>query len=241
MEKDSIILDLPFRSGVTGKYKLKVKEVTPTYSDYQYILIDGEEKEYSSASKVRYGINDILRCIVGFKVENARFVVTETSICKKQDFASPLPDTERPKIKSTPVVKSKKTEKAKPGINYSKLGDPYKSGTSGIYKMHIVSRTKSGKSYSYILEDAQGRRYDCESTSGYAENSIIPCYVEVVRTKGSIQANITSLGKTKKAKAKRKTKKKYHGSSGRNQRDWLGTQYVGVGFHVIYTPMGNKR
>ena len=240
MEKERIILDLPFRSGVTGKYKLQVKQVTPTYSDYQYILTDGEEKEYSSASKIRYGANDILRCIVGFKVENARFVVTETTICKKQDFASPLLDTERPKIQPSPVAKSKKTEKAKPAINYSKLGNPYKSGTSGFYKMHIVSRTKNEKSYSYILEDAQGRKYECESKTGYAENSIIPCNVEIVRSKGSIQAQVISLGKAKKAKAKRKTKK-HHGSSSRNQRDWLGTQYVGVGFHVIYTPMGNKR
>jgi len=241
MEKESIILDLPFRSGVTGKYKLQVKQVTPTYSEYQYILTDGEDKEYSSSSKMRYAANDILRCIVGFKVENARFVVTETTICKKQDFASPLPDTERPKIQPKPDVKTKKTEKSKPAINYSKLGNPYKNGTSGIYKMHIVSRTKNGKSYSYILEDAQGRRYEGESKTGYAENSIIPCNVEIVRTGGSIQAQVMSLGKAKKAKAKRKTKQKHHGSSGRNQRDWLGTQYVGVGFHVIYTPMGNKR
>ena len=241
MEKETIILDLPFRSGVTGKYKLQVRQVTPTYSDYQYILIDGENKEYSSASKTRYAENDILRCIVGFKVENARFVVTETTICKKQDFASPLPDTERPKIQPKPEVKSKKTEKAKPAINYSKLGNPYKNGTSGLYKMHIVSRTKNGKSYSYILEDAQGRKYECESKTGYAENSIIPCNVEIVRAQGSIQAKITSLGKAKNARAKKKAKKEYHGSSSRNQRDWLGPQYVGVGFHVIYTPMGNKR
>ena len=239
MEKERIILDLPFRSGVTGKYKLQVKQVTPTYSDYQYILTDGEDKEYSSASKIRYAANDILRCIVGFKVENARFVVTETTICKNQDFASPLPDTERPKIQPKPVAKTKKTETAKPSINYSKLGNPYKNGTSGIYKMHIVSRKKNEKSYSYILEDAQGRKYEGESKNGYAENSIIPCNVEIVKAEGGIQAKITSLGKTKKAKAKRKTKK--HSSSSRNQRDWLGTQYVGVGFHVIYTPMGNKR
>lgn len=241
MDEEKIILDLPFRSGVTGKYKLQVKQVTPTYSDYQYILTDGEEKEYSSSSKIRYAANAILRCIVGFKVENARFVVTETTICKKQDFASPLPDTERPKIQPKSVANSKKTEKAKPAINYSKLGNPYKNGTSGLYKMHIVSRSKNGKSYSYVLEDAQGRKYEFESITAYAENSIIPCNVEIVRAKGSIQANIISLGKTKKAKAKKKTKKKYHGSSSRNQRDWLGTPYVGVGFHVIYTPMGNKR
>ncbi len=230
-------MDLPFRSGVTGKYKLQVRKVTPTYSDYQYILTDGEDKEYSSASKIRYAANDILRCIVGFKVENARFVVTETTICKKQDFASPLPDTERPKIQPKPVVKPKKTEKAKPAINYSKLGNPYKNGTSGFYKMHIVSRTKKGKTFSYILEDALERKYECESRSGYAENSIIPCNVEIVKAGGSLQAKITSVGKAKKTPKK----KKHHGSSSRNQRDWLGPQYVGVGFHVIYTPMGNKR
>ena len=240
MEKETIILDLPFRSGVTGKYKLQVKQVTPTYSDYQYILTDGDNKEYSSASKIRYAANDILRCIVGFRVENAHFVVTETTICKKQDFASPLPDTERPKIQPKPEVKSKKTEKAKPAINYSKLGNPYKTGKSGLYMMLIVSRTKKGKSYSYIFEDAQGRKYECQSKTGYAEKSIIPCYVEIVKAQGSFQAKITSLGNAKNAKAK-KAKKKYHGSYGRNQRDWLGPQYVGVGFHIIYTPMGNKR
>ena len=48
------IPDAPFRSGSTGKYKLLIKDVTPKFNGYEYLLVAADGKEYNSVAKEHY-------------------------------------------------------------------------------------------------------------------------------------------------------------------------------------------
>ena len=85
--------DNPYLNGVTGKYKLLVKNVTELYSNFEYSLVDAQEKQYKAISEQLYSEGNILRCIVTFKVEHAKLVVESVAVCKKQDLAIPIPVT----------------------------------------------------------------------------------------------------------------------------------------------------
>ena len=50
MDLQVIQPDAPFRSGITGKYKLLIKSVAPRFGNYEYALVDAEGKEYSASS-----------------------------------------------------------------------------------------------------------------------------------------------------------------------------------------------
>ena len=104
MDANNIQPDAPFKTGVTGKYKLLIKSVTPKYSNYEYELTDIEGKEYLATCQKHYPENNILRCIVSFSVERAKLVVTETTICGKQDFTQPLPSSIKEKVKTKSTV-----------------------------------------------------------------------------------------------------------------------------------------
>lgn len=118
METDHLIPDAPFRSGVTGKYKLLIKRVTPSFSNFEYDLIDAEGKEYKAVSDVHYAKDQLLRCMVSFEVKNARFVVSGIAICKKQDLATSILEVKkaRPSVKPKPtvIIQSPKPAKPKP-------------------------------------------------------------------------------------------------------------------------------
>lgn len=117
-----IMPDSPFRNGVSGKFKLLIKSVEEKFGDYEYLLIDADGKEYKTITKLLFSVGDMLRCIVTFKVNNAKLVVESVAICKKQDFASPIPVEKKivneekkasQKVKITTKTKAKKTPKAK--------------------------------------------------------------------------------------------------------------------------------
>ena len=99
MANQSLIPDTPFRSGTTGKYKLLIRSVTPKFNGYEYELVDADEKDYKAVSPKHFAPGQLLRCMVHFMVANASFVVTETLICSKQDFATPIPEPPKPQPK----------------------------------------------------------------------------------------------------------------------------------------------
>ncbi|MCR4849574.1 MAG: hypothetical protein K5920_12090 [Bacteroidales bacterium] len=121
-ESINIQPDSPFKIGTSGKFKLLIKSVTERFGDFEYLLIDAEEKEYKAIAKALYAEGQILRCMVSFKVERAKLVVESVAVCSKQDFASPIPVEKKivneekqdsQKVKKTPKTKAKNTPKAK--------------------------------------------------------------------------------------------------------------------------------
>ena len=46
--------DAPFRTGVNGKYKLLIKNVSPKLLGYEYELVDAEGKEYKAEHQKHY-------------------------------------------------------------------------------------------------------------------------------------------------------------------------------------------
>ena len=89
MDKEPIhknVLDTPFRSSVTGKYKLLIKSVTYKAFNYEYELMDTDGNKYAAGHPKHYVEGTLLRCMVYFKIANANLVVTETLICNKQNL-----------------------------------------------------------------------------------------------------------------------------------------------------------
>ena len=109
--------DSPFRIGTSGKFKLLIKSVEEKFGDYEYLLIDADEKEYKAIAKALYAEGQILRCMVSFKVERARLVVENVAVCSKQDLATPVPVKKKPiaepKPNSTPTHKAVSESKKK--------------------------------------------------------------------------------------------------------------------------------
>lgn len=64
MSAENLIPDCPFRSGVSGKYKLLIKGVKPKIGSYEYGLEDAEGKEYEAVAKEHYSEGELLRCMV---------------------------------------------------------------------------------------------------------------------------------------------------------------------------------
>lgn len=226
-EEKSHIPDAPFRSGITSKYKLLIRDVTPKIEGYEYLLVDADGKEYRTVHPKHYAPDQLLRCMVHFEVANAALVVTDTFICNKQDFATAITDPPKPKPKPEP----------KPSVSAPRviLGDPIKKQISGVYKLLVVEVVKGKKKNSYVLEDAVGRKYTAQDTKLIKEGSVVGCKVIILKTRGCLKAIVASIGKRSKAH------KRHHGYSHHGGHDWLPAPPVGTRFHLIYTPMGNKR
>ena len=94
--------DCPLRGGANGKYKLEVKTVTPGYTLFEYMLVDADGNVYKASSRCNYPIGSLLRCIITFAIERAKFVVRETRILGGQDLASPIPGKLK-KLKPSPL------------------------------------------------------------------------------------------------------------------------------------------
>lgn len=221
--------DAPFRSGVTGKYKLLIKSATRKPVNYEYELVDADGKEYKAGHPKHYAEGELLRCMVYFKVANAKLAVTETLICNKQDLTTPIPEVTKVK----PQQKVKETTEIQNVMN--EPDDPIRSRASGVYKLRVTEIEEKGDKYLYTLEDAKNRKYKVESDRRFSVGSVINCGIQTIVTQNGLRVKVVSIGK------KQKTKKKRSGSSGHNQRDWLPSPSKGDHFHLIYTPMGNKR
>lgn len=229
MENGNNAPDAPFRSGVNGKYKLLIKSVTSTPVNYEYELVDADGNLYKAGHPKHFTEDEILRCMVYFKIENAKLVVTDTLICNKQDYAIPL--TEEPRSVSKP--KSGNPSKTKRYSN-QEIGDPIHGRVSGVYNLRVAEVKRGDKKCSYVLEDAMGRKYKAQSPKYYAEGRIVGCQVKTLITGGGYKATVTKVGT--------KPHYKKHGRRGGLQtREWMDGPSVGDHFRLIYTPMGNKR
>lgn len=185
--------DAPFRSGVSGKYKLLIKEVTPKYRQYEYELTDSEGKSYKATSAVHFAANQILRCMVTFKIEHARLVVTDTAICSKQDMATPIVDkpvppkpvpAQKPQPMSVSPVKPNKVIPAKPAPVILE-GAPSEKGTTGLYRLKVESvqgwNRYGTTKHLYSLSDISGQLYQAISDKTYPSGVIAVCRVEVLK------------------------------------------------------------
>lgn len=251
MENMTQIPDAPFRSGSTGKYKLLIKDVTPKFNGYEYLLVDADGKEYNSVAKEHYAPGQLLRCIVTFNVVNARFVVSCTAVCKKQDLAILIP--EPPKAQPKPKTEVKTKEKTKVSKKKTdtdpirkRLGDPRLKGVSGKYVLRVAAVEQIDEVYSYKVEDAKGRQYDVQSVHPYPVGTIVDCKVSVSNApSGAIRVSVSTINKhipkTNQPGHKHKRGnplKNWH--PGSSSHDWPSPG-SGDRFHLIYTPMGNKR
>lgn len=234
--------DSPFRIGTSGKFKLLIKSVEEKFGDYEYLLIDADEKEYKAIAKVLYAEGQILRCMVSFKVERARFVVENVAVCSKQDLATPVPVEKKPKTEPKPnsspkqkaVSEPKKKEKSKstsqPKGNdiVIELGNPRKRLVSGNYILCVRRAEQHNVDYSYQLEDANGKRYPFRSTrllkTGYAYffyvdvsvTAVSGLKIEVIKVVSSYKKRATQSEKQQKKKqSKRKHLSRRGGTTGK--------------------------
>ena len=259
--------DSPFRIGTSGKFKLLIKSVEEKFGDYEYLLIDADGKEYKAVAEPLFSVGDILRCIVTFKVENAKLVVESVAICKKQDMATPIPvapkatptttilekqSTEGPKQKKY-KSKHKTTSVIQPVVNSksTKLDRPEKSMISGEYNLKVYDRMRSkmftGTNYRYLMEDADGCSYFALSNQFFEIGSILACDVKVKESDDSkekkVLREVSIRYKAKRGPKSNKTYKKKHGCGKGSKRSSSYTQYdwAGIpytgGCHIIYTRM----
>lgn len=240
--------DSPFRIGITGKYKLLTKTVTPKSYDYEYDMIDGEGREYKAHSQKRFAENQILRCMVHFTILNARLVVSDTLICNKQDFTAPLPEIPIVKDKARVEVTTKPQKKVQAGneSRRKQLGDPRYKRVSGMYVFRVAEVEENDSLFLYRVEDAKGYKYEVQSKKSYATGCLVDCRVKVVLTSGgvlkvsalSIKKHVTRITEPGKKHKKASSLKHWHANS--NGHDWPSPA-KGDFFRLIYTPMGNKR
>ena len=235
--KSMILPDSPFRIGTSGKFKLLIKSVEEKFGDYEYLLIDADEKEYKAIAKALYAEGQILRCMVSFKVERARLVVENVAVCSKQDLATPVPVKEKPiaepKPNSTPTHKavseskkkatSKRTSQSKVSDITIELGNPRKRLVSGNYILCVRSVEKNDTEYSYKVEDANGKKYPFQSKRllkvGYAYffyvdvsvTAVSGLIIEVIKVVSSYKKKAT---KSEKQEKQKRTKRKRHSRRG---------------------------
>jgi hypothetical protein len=258
MEYQATYPDAPFRSGTSGKYKLLIKNVTPRASDYDYELVDVEGKVYKATSQKHYVEGQILRCMVSFAVSHARLVVSDTVICSKQDFATPILDPPKHQPKQT-TPSALQVTKTKPKDNHKVstqqhdkpkrvvLGDPKHRKVSGTYVFKVAAVEQNDVVYTYRVEGANGQQYEANSKVLFPVGTLVDCKAKVAQTQGgflkisvqSIKLHVSITAKSTKKYKKSNSLKHWHAST--SSRDWFGGPNVGDHFHLIYTPMGNKR
>lgn len=257
--------DAPFRSGITGKYKLLIKDVTPKFGSYEYDLEDADGKDYKAVAKEHYTEGELLRCMVNFEVVNALLVVSEVAVCKKQDLATLIPEPPKPepqpqpkpetKIASKPTTKSKakstkakKSSASKPNDAPKKmvLGDPLHRRTSGTYVFRVTEVTQNETIYSYRVEGARQQQFEVQSKQSFPVGAYVDCGVKVALRGGTLKVSVSSIKIHNSVVVKTGPEHKRGGGlkhwlADTKYRDTLSGPNPGDHFHLIYTPMGNKR
>ena len=193
MDTKTLQPDTPFRSGVSGKYKLLIKTVESRYGNYEYGLSDADGKEYKAFSKKHYAMGQLLRCMISFKIENARFVVSDISICGKQDLATFIPEPEKPKKVKTTITPPKPVVQAFAPKSQSTVfyDTPSNTGKSGTYLLTVKVRLRwygDGQTkYQYVLKDNKDKIYHTTSSKIYGPKTEVLCNVEVIKeVKGNV-------------------------------------------------------
>ena len=205
MESNTLQPDAPFRCGVSGKYKLLINAVGFEYGNYEYNLSDSDGKEYKVYSKKHYPEGQLLRCIISFKIENARLVVSDISICGKQDLATLIPEPEKPtntKIGTVPRKKIGKTvaKKTQTSVFYDSPADTEKTGTyTLIVKLRLMWYGDGRTRYHYVVKDNKERVFHTVSNQIYKPGKEVLCNVEVLNeSDGNVFfVNITGDGSSK--------------------------------------------
>lgn len=252
--------DAPFRSGITGKYKLLIRNATPKLGSYEYDLEDAEGKAYKAVAKEHYSEGELLRCMVAFEVVNARLVVSDTKVCKKQDLATLIPEPPKPqpqpkaasKTNSKSKVKSTKPKQKSSASNPNDtpkkmvLGDPLHRRISGTYVFRVAEVTHNETIYSYRVEGARQQQYEVQSQQSFPVGSYVDCGVNVALKGGTLRVSVSSIKVHNSVIVKTGPEYKRgggikHWRSDTRSRDTLSGPNPGDHFHLIYTPMGNKR
>ena len=249
MSKENISPDAPFRSGKSGKYKLLAKNVTPKYGKYEYELEDADGKEYKVVAKEHYAAGQLLRCMVSFEIVKAKFVVTDTALCKKQDLAERIPEPPKPNQQTQRDAKLEtNAKKITSGTDPTKkqLGDPRHKRVSGMYVLRVASVQQDGSTLTYKVEDANGQLYDIRSKKYFPVGWLVDCWVKVVLTQGGVlKVSVTEINKhvLRPAEPGKKVNVLKHWRADTKSRhdSWLRIPCEGDRFRLIYTPMGNKR
>ena len=244
--------DAPFRSGVTGKYKLLIKSVTRKAFNYEYELMDADGNEYAAGHPKHYAEGEFLRCMVYFKIANAKLVVTETLICNKQDLTVAIPEEKKVRVLSKTAIKP--SVKPKFVDDPRSVDSPRKEGKSGLYYLRVIDLEKKGDKYLYWVIDSDGCRYKVEALAkkSYSPGKVVVCNVRVSQvaregglTEIAVKVLMVTKRQTKEPKPPKKSKKKIthvkRSRSSYSSRDWLPVPCVGDHFRLIYTPMRNKR
>lgn len=231
--------DAPFRSGVSGKYKLLIKSVSKKSVGYEYELIDADDKEYKAVSNDHYAENQLLRCMLTFVVSHAQLVVTETTICKKQDLAEPVQETKKTIASSQVVTKAKPAKKPTVFTLIDEIQDNgQKAGPMSEEEIqNLLKQIEQRK-------DSRKATYRCcgKTHHGLYEfrKHLFLCHPEeysryfspVLHRDAPASVRGVGIGVHKKAKKKKGNSK---------NDDAYPTRCKGDYFHLIYTPMGNKR
>ena len=234
--------DAPFHGGNSGKYKLLIKRVTPKFGSFEYELVDADGKEYTTQSELHFETDQLLRCMVSFEVVNAKLVVTETTLCKKQDLATPIP-VKKATVERAPAAKPSPRPKSKgPNSPYviidtlqdqgKKTGPMTEEEIQVILKQIEQQRDKRHGSYRCCGKTHQSLFDFRKHLFEYHKDEYHRYFVKELH--GSAPSTVRGIGisvsnspTNKKEAAKREKAEQ--------------TRVKGEYFHLIYTPMGNKR
>ena len=238
--------DAPFRSGISGKYKLLIRNVSPKFGAYEYELEDAEGREYKAMADMHFAEAQLLRCMVFFEVKSARLVVSDVAVCKKQDLAIPLPEALEAIPQASSILEIKKSSSkaeqksakkpAKPNSlfvlidelqdNGRKTGPMSDDEVKNLLKQ--IKNKKASRKGSYRccgkthfgLFEFRKHLYECHPIeyNRYFVKALYRPAPQSVMGFGIKKIELSSS----------------------NSGSYL-PQYEGDHFHLIYTPMGNKR
>lgn len=225
--------DCPFRIGAPGKYKLLVKDVEKKYNGYEYLLLDGEGREYKANSSEHYSENQLLRCVVTFTIKSAKLVLMDIAICKKQDLALPVQDVKHVTQQSRTKPAKDKTKSNSPFVTIDVIqNNGQKKGPMTDEEIQIIKKQIE------LRRDQRKPSYRCcgKTHSGLFEfrKHLYECHPQeysryfVGEFHQSAPTSVRGVGiKTSKS----------------NKRNLPPEpkKVEGEYFHLIYTPMGNKR
>lgn len=233
-----IIPDAPFRSGVTGKYKLLIRSVTHKFDGYEYFLVDSEGKEYKAKSNLHYGEMQLLRCVVSFEVKAAKLVVSNVAVCNKQDMTTPIPEIKKTSPKAVKESVTKPTKKKSLFVLIDELQENgMKKGPMSDDEVQILLKQIENKKASH-----KGSYRCCGKTHlGLFEfrKHLSECHpLEYNRYFVSVLHQRVPQRKAPKSIMGFGIKRIRQASS--KSESYL-PKYEGEHFHLIYTPMGNKR
>lgn len=231
--------DAPLVCSVSGKYKLLISSVTPKFDRYEYLLVDAEGREYGAVSDKYYSRNQLLRCMVSIAVVKTKLVVSEVTICKKQDLL--IPTTDEQNISSETYT----SPEVKTVINDSNpdYGDKHQPDSPVVRPLSEdeiqnlekqIEDNKSKRNASYIccgheyrtIFDIRKHLFECHPED----------YKKHLRKKlhRDIPTPVRGVGVKVHKKSSYKKRRKRNSDTG-------FTVYKGDYFRLIYTPMGNKR